>query len=408
MGLYSVFLAVGQIAGSLLGGFAADWRGIDGILYATLGLLAIAIVPLWRLRASSTGSRTSTSPSLPAWAGPEAERPGRPASGPPPEGTVRGSAVAAHEAARIIPGTERSGPRSRRRASIHRPHGGGSRGPRRHRHRLGLRPHAADAAAAGVTVVPLIIRFGDDEYLAGVEMTPRRSGTGCSPRTRRSRRRPPRAPGAFKDVFEACFASGADEIVCIDVGSRLSATFKSATIAAEMLPGRTIEVVDSGTASMGVGVLVLKAAELAAAGGDAASIGAAIRARVRDVDLFVALDTLEYLKKGGRISGTRAAVGTLLSVKPIITIRDGQVEHAERVRTMAKARRRVIELLTATPAERIAILAGPATTRRPQARPARGVRGSVDPAKVTVETVGPSIGPHVGPGFVGGILLRAR
>ncbi len=134
----------------------------------------------------------------------------------------------------------------------------------------------------------------------------------------------------FQAAFEAEFAAGAEAIVCVTVGSKLSATMKSAQLAVKALPGREIHVVDSNSASMGVGLLVLQAAELAAAGLPAAEVASRVRARVMDVDLYVALDTIEYLRKGGRLSPARAAIATVLSIKPIITVVDGLVEKPTR------------------------------------------------------------------------------
>src|SRR5450756_1273334 len=102
--------------------------------------------------------------------------------------------------------------------------------------------------------------------------------------------------------------------------------------------------------SMGVGHLVMLGVELAAAGRTGAAVAATLRERAPDLDLYVAFDTLEYVRKGGRLSPARAAIGTMLSVKPIITVVDGLVETADRVRTRAKARERVIQLLRARPA----------------------------------------------------------
>ena len=98
------------------------------------------------------------------------------------------------------------------------------------------------------------------------------------------------------------------------------------------------------------------AVELAADGRSAAEIAAVLEARAPDMRMYVALETLEYLKKGGRISGAQAAIGTLLSVKPIIAVKHGVVETADRVRTRSKARERVIELIRERPIERLAIL----------------------------------------------------
>ena len=157
--------------------------------------------------------------------------------------------------------------------------------------------------------------------------------------------------------------------------------------------------------------LALIGAEMAARGLGAREIADALTERAADLNVFVALDTLEYLRKGGRISGTQATIGGLLSVKPIITIKDGTVDTADRVRTRSKARERVIELLSERPVERLAILY---TTSTPDEVAAfrdevvAGLPGGVDNACVTVQPVGPSVGPHLGPGCLGGVVLYRR
>jgi DegV family protein with EDD domain len=217
------------------------------------------------------------------------------------------------------------------------------------------------------------------------------------------------APGAFAEAYAGAFAAGAASIVCVTIGSRLSGTFASAELAAKEHPGREIHVVDSMSASMGVGHLAMLGVELAAAGLPAAEVAATLRARAADLDIFVALDTLEYLRRGGRLSPARAAIGTLLSVKPIVTVVDGLVETADRVRTRARALERVTELLTARPVERIAILhTGIGDVEAFRASVVSRIPGGVDPDHISIRTIGPSIGPHVGPGALGGVVLLRR
>ena len=131
---------------------------------------------------------------------------------------------------------------------------------------------------------------------------------------------------------------------------------------------------------------------------------AILTSRTKDIGVYLCLDTLEFLKRGGRISGARAAIGTMLNVKPIITIQNGVVEQAERVRTRAKARERAAELLTQKPIERIALLH---TTEADITDFAARVQAAakLDESDVLVMTVGPSVGPHLGPGCVGGVAL---
>lgn len=264
------------------------------------------------------------------------------------------------------------------------------------------------AARAGIVVVPLIVRFGEESFRAGVDLSTeafweRMLAPGAPfPTTAAA------APGDFQAAFEAAFAAGAEAIVCITVGSKLSGTFKSAEIARGLLADREIHVVDSQLASMGVGMLAEIAAELAAGGTPAAEIARTVEATIPRIDLYVAIDTLEYLRRGGRISAAQAAIGGVLSVKPIITVRNGVVETADRVRTRGKARERVLELLTAAPVERAALLYTPGgEVEAFRAAFLARVPGGISEERVTVQPVGASVGPHLGPGCVGGVVLRA-
>ncbi|MEO8571121.1 MAG: DegV family protein [Chloroflexota bacterium] len=263
----------------------------------------------------------------------------------------------------------------------------------------------AAASAEGITIVPLLVTFGTDAYRAGVELSTAAfwermvAPDAPFPKTAAS------SPGEFKAAYEAAFRAGADAIVSIHVSGLLSGSIKSAQIARDMLPERDIRVVDSLGASMAEGILARMGVELAAEGRSAAEIAAILEARAPDMLLYVALDTLEYLKKGGRISGAQAAIGTLLSVKPIIKVKHGVVETIDRVRTRAKARERLIELIVDRPIERIAIL----HTISPDVEAFRDAVlarvPELDPAEVTIALVGPSVGPHLGPGCVGAAIL---
>jgi DegV family protein with EDD domain len=268
------------------------------------------------------------------------------------------------------------------------------------------------AAAAGVRVVPLFVRFGVEEFRVGIELSTEQFWTRMLapgapfPATAS----PP--PGTFQETFETCFAEGAAAIVCPTIGSKLSATFQSATLAAQALSDREIHVIDTGSTSMATGILALLAAEMAVTGATAAEIAATVRDHLPDIDLYVAVDTLEYLKKGGRLSAARATIGTILSVKPIITVRDGIVVMAERPRTRTKARERVIQLVTAQPIERIAILHTPTSTREEVEAFRDGlvarIPGGIDPAHVSIGLLGASTGPHLGPNLMGAAFLRVR
>ena len=262
------------------------------------------------------------------------------------------------------------------------------------------------AAAQGISIVPLLVSFGSDTFKAGVDMSTTEfwermvAPDAPFPKTAAS------SPGEFKEAYEAAFEAGAGAIVSVHVAGSLSGTIKSAQIARDMLPDREIHVVDSLGASMAEGILAGMAVELAAEGRAAEEIAEILEARAPDMRMYVAVETLEYLKKGGRISGAQAAIGTLLSVKPIIRVNAGVVDTVDRVRTRGKARERLIELICERPIERLAIL----HTISPDVEAFRDevcaqAPGGLDPADVSISIVGASVGPHLGPGCVGAAVL---
>ncbi len=264
----------------------------------------------------------------------------------------------------------------------------------------------AKAAELGISVVPLVVNFGEASFKAGVDLSredfwARMTAPDAPfPTTAAS------SPGDFKAAYEAAFDAGADAIVSIHVAGTLSGTIKSAEVAKGMLPDREIHIVDSMGASMCEGLLAELAIEMARVGVGAAEIARVCEERRPDVVMMVALDTLEYLKRGGRISGAQAAIGTLLSVKPIVEVKDGKVETADRVRTRGKARERVIELVCTRPMERLSVLhTTNADVEAFRDQIVARVPGGIDPSKVTVDLVGPSVGPHLGPGCVGAVAL---
>jgi fatty acid kinase fatty acid binding subunit len=263
----------------------------------------------------------------------------------------------------------------------------------------------AEAAASGIHIIPLAVTFGSETFKAGTEL----SGPAFWERmTARDAPFPTTAassPGEFKEAYEAAFNDGAEAVVSIHVAGTLSGTIKSAQIARDMLPDREIHVVDSLGASMAQGILARMGIELAEADVPAEEIAAELETRAPDMRMYVALETLEYLRKGGRISGTQAAIGSLLSVKPIIMVKHGEVTTADRVRTRSKARERLLELIFERPVERIAIL----HTVAPDVEEFRAEilrrLPDIDPETVTIELVGASVGPHLGPGCVGAAVM---
>jgi fatty acid kinase fatty acid binding subunit len=261
-----------------------------------------------------------------------------------------------------------------------------------------------DSVRNGIAMVPLLVTFGTTEYRTGVELSTERfwqmmTAPGAPfPKTAAC------SPGDFQAAFQTAFDAGAESVVCITVGGKLSATVKSATIARDQMAGRDIRVVDSDTASYGFGLLAIMASEMAGAGAGAAEIETAVERRKHDSHLYVVLETLEYLKRGGRISAAKAAIGGILSVKPIITIEHGLVETADQPRTRGKARERLLELITAKPIERAVVLSAMATD--PDAFATElAARADLSAGSIPVRSIGPSVGPHVGPGAYGAVVL---
>jgi DegV family protein with EDD domain len=265
----------------------------------------------------------------------------------------------------------------------------------------------AEARADGIDVVALSVTFGEESFRAGEDLSTAEfwermtAPNAPFPKTAAS------SPGEFKAVYDRLFADGADAIVSIHVSHKLSGAMKSAEVAKGLLPDREIHLVDSQGASMAEGILAYMGLEMAKMGVSAEEIARVLNDRASDLRMYVSLETLEYLKKGGRISGARAAIGGLLSVKPIIAVEDGVVESTERPRTRAKSRERCIELICARPIERLAIL----HTMAPDVDEFRDEvirRSGVDPSTVTTHIVGASVGPHLGPGCVGAAVLYRR
>jgi fatty acid kinase fatty acid binding subunit len=265
----------------------------------------------------------------------------------------------------------------------------------------------ATAAADGIRIVPLSVTFGESSFLAGVDLTTDEFWTRMTAPNAPFPKTAAASPGEFKAIYEELFAAGAEAIVSVHVSTLLSGSMKSAEIAQGMLADREIHLVDSQGASMAEGILVYMGLEMAKRGVGAAEIARVLNERAHDIRIYVSLETLEYLKKGGRISGAQAAIGTLLSVKPIISVEAGKVETADKPRTRSKSRERCVELICARPIERLAIL----HTMAPDVDEFRDEvikRSGVDASKVMVSIVGASVGPHLGPGCVGAAVLYQR
>jgi fatty acid kinase fatty acid binding subunit len=210
--------------------------------------------------------------------------------------------------------------------------------------------------------------------------------------------------GDFEAVYEPLVAAG-DDVVSIHISGGISGTVESARQAAAEVagrhPGRRIEVVDSTVSAGALGLVVLAAAQSGGAGGDIEAVLGAANAAVAAMQFWFAVDTLEYLRRGGRIGAAQAWLGGALKIKPILTL-DGQITPVERVRTSSRAFERMVEFLRSRHADGadawvVQHVQSPEAAER-LVEQGRAIFGS-EPAFVS--EVGPVIGAHVGPGLVG-------
>jgi DegV family protein with EDD domain len=252
--------------------------------------------------------------------------------------------------------------------------------------------------ALGIEIVPLSVRFGDEEFVDREELSTdefwdRLQASDVLPETAAP------SAGAFEARFRSLVERGATGIVCINMSSRLSATMQSAQVAAAAVGGDCpIQVIDSLTCSMGLGALCLTAARRAADGDRLERIVGEVIDRRDRTRLFGALDTLEFLKKGGRIGNARALLGSMLSIKPVVEIRDGVVEEAGKVRTRSKALKTLADRVAAQPVDSLAVLHGQA----PDLDELLDLLAPVRPRdEIVVGVVGPVIGTHAGPAVIG-------
>lgn len=254
-----------------------------------------------------------------------------------------------------------------------------------------------------ITIVPLTIRFGDDalvdrEELSVDEFWDRLTTGEASPETA--------APsvGRFQEAYRTLSDEGADGIVVIVLSSAISATHQAATLAAEQfVSGVPVRVVDSRLVSGALGLTVVEAARAAAAGKTIDEVEALTLDAAARTNLFAGLDTLEYLKRGGRIGAAQAFFGTLLDVKPIITFQDGAVHPGGRVRSHKKAVAAILAHVdTLGDAEVGVVHSDPEDLDGFIA--ALADRGHVDPP---VFRLGPVVGTHGGPGVIGVVYRTA-
>jgi DegV family protein with EDD domain len=257
-------------------------------------------------------------------------------------------------------------------------------------------------SAHGIQVVPLHVIIAGTEFSEGVDVTTAEVAAALRAYKPVSTSRP--SPQAFLEAYEKAAATGADAIVSIHISADMSSTVESAHLAAQQAPV-PVSVVDSRSLGMAMGYAVVSAAEAAAAGAAVEDVAAQALSRAQSATVVFYVDTLEHLRRGGRIGAASAFLGSALAIKPILALTDGHIKGIEKVRTSSRALARLEELALAgaagsapegvdisvhhlDSAARAEDLAGRLRERVPSAR------------QVTVVELGAVVGAHVGPGTI--------
>jgi len=257
--------------------------------------------------------------------------------------------------------------------------------------------------------VPIIIQFGSEAYKAADEIDDARLFARINRENKLPTTSAP-SPGQFVEAFKAGFEAGASTVLCFCVSSAVSATYKAALTAREMLRDRDIEVVDTLSLSLAQAFMVLAAAEAAQAGAPKAEVLARAGDIGRRTHLFAALPTLKYLAMSGRVGYVAAGLANVLNIQPVLTIRDGKLDLLERVRTRAKAWARVVELAREAaggkPVERVAFIhvnaLADARLLEEKLRAGLSLPASTFFAELT-----PGLSVHSGEGLVGVVLVAS-
>ena len=253
----------------------------------------------------------------------------------------------------------------------------------------------------GIHVIPLTIFFGEEAFRDGIDLTP----TSFVDKLKAAKDLPTTSqpsPGDFAKLYEELTEDGS-EVVSVHISSGLSGTYQSAVMGAEMLEGKKIHTLDSRSTTVGLAMLAVEAAKMAKDGDTGETIAAKLQAMIQKHHLFLAVETLEYLQKGGRIGRAQGLVGSLLNIKPLLRLVDGVVTPLEKIRGFSKVIARMVDTALAEikPGDRftfgVAHIASPKNAEMLVGK----VREKYPDAEIMVLDGGPVIGAHVGPGTVG-------
>jgi DegV family protein with EDD domain len=252
-----------------------------------------------------------------------------------------------------------------------------------------------------VTVLPLYVIFGQESLRDGIDISreqfwERLPKSSSIPTTSQV------TPAQFEAAFRTLTDAG-NEVIAVTLSAKLSRTYESALVARDTLPGRPIDVVDSQSITVGLGLMLQKAVEMVTAGATRAEVVAKLEQMRSEIHVLFTLQTLEYLQRGGRIGKAQAFMGTLLQFKPLLSLQEGEVHPAARVRSMAKALDAMQDLLAQqVPARGPQVSIGVTHADSPQAAAqiADALAKRFGTTRTFVCVLGPVIGTHVGPGTV--------
>ena len=253
-------------------------------------------------------------------------------------------------------------------------------------------------ATHNVIVVPLTIRFGEEELEDRRQLSPDDFWDWCRGKGDLPATAAP-SPGSFVTAYQRAADEGAEAVLCLTLSSGVSGTFDSAVTAAESFTTVPVRVVDTRSLTMGQGLIVIAAAEEAAAGADLDTLVASTLDRIGRVRVYGVLGGLDFLQRGGRIGGAQALLGSLLSIKPVIQVKDGVVAEESKQRTRSRALAYLAAKVAGdTPLERLAVADGACDDITDVLTQISAIE--VDHPLVSVQ-LGPVVGSHTGPNTVG-------
>lgn len=259
----------------------------------------------------------------------------------------------------------------------------------------------ADAEREHITVVPLKVTVGDETYLEGEDaLTGDLVAQSLRNKVQVTTSRP--TPDNFVETYERLAAAGAEAIVSVHLSAKISGTLDSAQLAAKRVDV-PVTVVDSTTVGLAVGFASGRAARARDAGGAASSIAAAARAAGEASTTLMYVDTLEYLRRGGRVTALGAVIGGALAVKPILAMTDGEAKVIEKVRTSARALKRLEALVLAACADAengVDIGVQHLAAQETAERVAAGLAQALGRETVPVDEISAVLGAHSGPGTI--------